>query len=121
MSEQEYAASGIGSLTPIQRSVIDGWLNRWTTAVMSVSSGSTYANTGEKQSIEENADGKILILDDDSIWLVEGTDQVDSALCLATEDVIVTDARHPVGGFKYSIINTEEHGEHVLAKYLGQE
>jgi hypothetical protein len=77
-------------------------------------------NTGEKQSIEENADGKILILDDHSIWLVEGVDQVDSALWLVPDDVIVIDAKRPTANFRYTIINTDEK-EQTLARYLGQE
>jgi hypothetical protein len=120
MSQREYAASGISGLSPAQQNVIDVWLNHWTTAAMTVSCGGTYSNTGERQSIEENADGRILILDDDSLWLVESVDRVDSSLWLSTEDVIVIDAKHPVAGFKYMIINTEDK-EQVLAKYLGQD
>jgi hypothetical protein len=40
----------------------------------------------------------MLILDDESIWLVETVDQVDSSLCLPTEDAFVIDAQHPVAG-----------------------
>lgn len=120
MSEQEYASSGIGGLRPDQQNAIDRWLNRWTARALGFSCAGTYTNTGEKLSIEENADGRVIILDDESIWLVQGVDQVDSALWLATEDVIVIDAKRPVATFKYTIINTEQ-DEQVLAKYLGQE
>jgi hypothetical protein len=42
MSQQEYEASGIGTLRSDQQSVIDRWLNRWTSAAFGVSCGGTY-------------------------------------------------------------------------------
>jgi len=120
MSQGEYAQSGIANLSVAQQGSLNRWLNRWTALALGVSCGGTYPNTGEKQSIEANADGKVLVLEDDSIWLVESTDQIDSALWLSAEDVVVIDAKHPVASYKYTILNTEEN-ESVLAKYLGQE
>jgi hypothetical protein len=120
MSSLEYASSGIGSLNMDQQSLIDRWLNRWTAVAIKVSSGTSYTNIEEKQTITENAEGKILILEDGSIWLVEGVDQVDSSLWLETEDVVVIHAEHPIAGFKYTIVNTDDHDK-VLAKYLGDE
>ena len=120
MSQQEYEASGIGTLRSDQQSVIDRWLDRWTSAVLGVSCGGTYPNIGEKQSIQENADGRILILDDDSIWLVESIDRVDSSLWLTADEVMITETKGGVAGYKYTIINLDEK-EKVLAKYLGQD
>jgi hypothetical protein len=75
-------------------------LHRWTARAVRVglrgACAGTYPNTGEKQALEANADGKVLILDNESIWQVEGTDQVDSTLWLESEDVIVIDAKKPV-------------------------
>lgn len=48
------------------------------------------------------------------------TDSIDSALWLPAEDVIDVKAERPAGCYAYTIINTEEHGEKVLARYLGQ-
>jgi hypothetical protein len=120
MSPQEYDASGIGTLRLDQQGVINRWLNRWTSAAFGVSCGGTYPNTGEKQSIDTNADGKILILDDGSIWLVESTDRIDSSLWLGADDVMVTETKGGFAGYRYNIINLDEK-EKVLAKYLGQE
>lgn len=79
-----------------------------------------YSNTGEKESITENADGKILILSDGSMWEVTEVDVIDSSLWLPVDDVIVMRAENPVGCFAYTIINASEHAEKVQAQYLGQ-
>lgn len=79
-----------------------------------------YAATGDKEFITENADGKILILSDGSMWEVAGTDTIDSALWLSADDVVVMRADNPVGCFSYTLINASEQAEKVSARYLGQ-
>lgn len=79
-----------------------------------------YSNTGEKEWITENADGRVLILSDGSTWQVTEVDAVDSSLWLPVDDVIVIRAENPVGCFAYTIINASEHAEKVQAQYLGQ-
>jgi hypothetical protein len=120
MSQPEYAASGIGTLRPEQQLVIDRWLSRWTAAAASLSCGGNYPFTGQKHSIESNADGTILILDDDSIWLVQSIDRVDSDLWLPVSDVVVTKGRGGIAGFDY-LIRSIEDKETVHAKYLGND
>lgn len=120
MTAGELKETGIGGLPPSQRAAFDRWLNRWTAVVMSVSCGGSYGNTEEKLAIRENADGVILILEDGSIWMVDSVDRVDSSLWLATEDVIVIEARQKVGDYRYTLINADQK-EKVLARYVGQE
>ena len=120
MSQEEYAATGVGGLTASQQAALDRWLNRWTLLAMNVSCGGSYSDTKEGHFIRDNADGTIIILDDDSIWLVEPIDRVDSSLWLATEDVIVLEARQEIAGYGYTLINVDQK-EKVLAKYLGKE
>jgi hypothetical protein len=142
MTPQELKDTGILGLTAPQRTALNTWLNRYTQTVIKVAgrANSTretlappaqslpsasapckiYPNTGEKESITENAHGKILILLDGSMWQVMDTDTIDSALWLPVEDAIVIKAERPVGCFTYTIINTEEHGEKVQAQYLGE-
>jgi hypothetical protein len=81
----------------------------------------SYGSTGEKNFIKENADGKILILSDGSIWEVEQVDTVDSSLWLAADDIVVMRADRAIGCFSYTLINANERAEKVLAKYLGRE
>jgi hypothetical protein len=142
MTPQELKDTGILELTASQRTALNTWLNRYTQTVIKVAGGANslreppapsvpslpsasssckvYLNTGEKESITENAHGKILILLDGSIWQVMDIDTIDSSLWLPVEDVIVIKAERPIGCYTYSIINTEEHGEKVQALYLGQ-
>jgi hypothetical protein len=79
-----------------------------------------YLYTGEKEFISENADGKILILSDGSMWEVSEIDTIDSALWLVADDVVVMRADNPIGCFDHIIINASEHAEKAQAKYLGQ-
>ncbi len=79
-----------------------------------------YSNAGEKEWITDNADGKILILSDGSMWEIMGVDTVDSSLWLPVDDVIVMRADKPVACFTYTIIDASEQAEKVQAKYLGQ-
>jgi hypothetical protein len=140
MTSQELKDTGVAGLTETQRTALDVWLNRYTQAVIKLSSTAkpypdpkpyfpsvpaapsckTYPNTGEKESITSNADGKILILDDGSMWQVMEIDTIDSALWLAVDDVIIIRADRPIGCNTYTIINTDESGEKVQAQYLGQ-
>jgi hypothetical protein len=131
MTPQELKDTGLFGLTASQRTALNTWLNRYTTAVFKAAGGASslrgsasspcrvYPNTGEKESITENGHGKVLILLDGSMWQVMGVDTVDSLLWLPVEDVIVIKAERPVGCYTYTIINTEE-GEKVQAQYLGQ-
>jgi hypothetical protein len=142
MTPQELKDTGISGLTVSQRRALNSWLSRYTQTVMKVageansgrerlaSSGpsvpsasspcKTYSNAGEKESITENAHGKILILLDGSMWQVMDIDTIDSSLWLPVDEVIVIRAEHPIGCYTYTIINTEEHAEKVQAQYLGQ-
>jgi hypothetical protein len=54
------------------------------------------------------ADGKIVILEDGSVWEVDDVDMVDTALWLATEEIVVCDDK---------LINTDD-DETVDAKRL---
>lgn len=119
MTPSEYTASGIASLQTEQQAALDHWLNRFAATVFNISCGGEYGNTDEKHSIEGNTDGRMLILDDDSIWLVEEVDRVDSSLWLETEDVIVTKTKGP-SAFDYTIIDLDDK-ESVHARYLGND
>jgi hypothetical protein len=142
MTPQELQDTGISGLTASQRSAMNTWLNRYTETVIKVAGGvnsvrepppssrpslpsastscKAYPNTGEKESITENAHGKILILLDGSMWQVMDIDTIDSSLWLAVDDVIVIKAERPIGCYTYTIINTDEDAEKVQAQYLGQ-
>jgi hypothetical protein len=139
MTAQELKYTGVADLTTSQRAALDVWLNRYTQVVIKLSDKKKsepepkpylpplsagpackiYSNTGEKESITSNADGKILILEDGSVWQVMDIDTIDSSLWLAVDDVLIMRAEHPIGCYTYTIINTDENGEKVQAEYLG--
>lgn len=79
-----------------------------------------YPNTGEKESITENADGKVLFLSDGSMWEVIDIDKIDSSLWLPVDDVVVIRSDNPIACFNYTMINASEDAEKVQVQYLGQ-
>jgi hypothetical protein len=70
-------------------------------------------------SIEDVADsGRVLVLDDDSVWGVENVDAVDSSLWVDGDDVeVVRNNENP--SYPYLLINKDEN-ETVHAKYMGK-
>lgn len=141
MSAKEQASTGILSLTAAQRAAFEQWLNRYTSVVLEVARESSqgtpgrtavaappaqprqsqvYGGVGGGHWIENNGDGKIITLEDGSIWQINPVDQVDTALWLATTDITVLHADSPVGEYRYVLIDKDD-GEKALAKYLGRE
>jgi hypothetical protein len=123
MSAQELRDSGVSSLSSSQRSALDRWFGRYTKLMVSTfaesGSGMDYP-TSKGHSIDEVcADGSIVILEDDSVWAIESTDQIDTALWLATTDINVSHLTHPNGDYKFLLTNTEDH-EKAHAKYMGK-
>jgi len=76
--------------------------------------------TGGGHWIGSNADGKIITLEDGSIWQIAELDQIDTQLWLPVTDITVISDRSPVGEYKYILINKDD-GEKAHAKYLGHE
>jgi hypothetical protein len=123
MSTQELESTGVLSLSPSQRTALNKWLNRYTSAVVQVAHGSAnrsnYGSIGGGHWVSEKADsGGLMILEDGSIWEISPTDRVDTMLWLPTTDITVLESKILVGGYKYLLINTDD-GEKAEAKYLG--
>jgi len=77
------------------------------------------ASAADTHSIEEISDsGRVIILDDDSVWGVDSADSVDSSVWTAADDVLIVktddEPSHP-----YLLINKDEK-ETVHAKYMGK-
>jgi hypothetical protein len=76
---------------------------------------SIYYVTGSEHWIQEiSGGGKIIILEDGSIWEVSPIDVIDSALWLPTSNIIVV---LDVGPYPYKLINTDDK-ETVNAKLI---
>ena len=82
--------------------------------------GAEYVGQGGGHWIKNNASGKLITLEDGSMWQVNTLDQIDTALWLEITDVTVVKASSPTGEYKYVIIDKQA-GEKALAKYLGHE
>jgi hypothetical protein len=123
MSAQELQDSGLTGLSARQRAALDQWFGRYTKLMINTLAGSGNGMdypTSKGHSIDEVcADGSIVILEDDSVWAIESTDQIDTALWLTTTDINVSHLTHPNGDYKFLLTNTEDH-EKAHAKYLGK-
>ncbi len=134
MSAQEMVTTGVAGLSPAQRAALDRWLTEYTLRVFQVaqSSQSTnsvspragtaarYLGTG-KHWIKSKADnGAFITLEDGSVWEINSIDRIDTALWLPITDIVVLEAKSPIGEFNYMLVNTED-GEKALAKYMGKE
>jgi len=111
MTAQERQETGISSLTTAQRAALNRWLNVYTLEIRlkqlescsellrgSEKRGqptvgghvtSEYNSTGSGHWIKENGDGKIITLEDGSIWQISDFDQIDTALWLPITDITV--------------------------------
>ncbi len=122
MTSSQLSATGISSLTSPERKALDDWLNSYTRRVLRVgataNSGPTYSGTGKHWIDEVCKDGAIVVLEDDSMWEIESTDRLDTALWLATTDVSVRKSSDSSGQYEYVLRNTEDK-ETAHAKYLG--
>lgn len=78
--------------------------------------GGVYAGVGNEHWIETvTSNGKVVELEDGSVWEIEPADQIDTALWLATADVIVKESRSRI--YPYLLINKDD-GETAEARLL---
>jgi hypothetical protein len=130
MSGEELRATGIATLTPAQRAVLDHWLSEYTVKVVQIAQGtnkpassspSSYAGSSGGHWIKSKADnGGIIILEDGSMWEINSFDHIYTALWLPITNVTILKSSSPVGDFKYTLLNTDD-GEKALAKFLGKQ
>jgi hypothetical protein len=137
MTTQEMQAAGINTLSASQRAALDRWLVDYTLRIVKLSQSPstavaaspqqtrppealTYIGIGKGHWIQTTAsNGAILTLEDGSIWDINSTDRIDTALWLPITDITVLRAPSPRGEYKYLLLNTED-GEKALARYLGR-
>lgn len=142
MSTAEQRETGVASLTARQRVALENWINNFATKLLEAATRRTRQHAGsgtrERRSqdpggrasgvypgaggghwIEDvSSGGAIIKLEDGSVWEIETTDQVDTALWLPVTDITVLEADSPVGPYSYMLVNTED-GEKALARFLG--
>jgi len=138
MTPAELRNSGIARLSSSERAALDTWLNEYTarafragrdsvpssaparTPVPSArSNAAVYPATGRGHWIDSvSSNGRLVTLEDGSLWEVAAVDQITTMLWLPITDVTV---RSIVGvaGFNYELVNTED-GEKAAAKLLSR-
>lgn len=80
--------------------------------------GKVYAGVDSDHWIQKVIDsGKIILLEDGSLWEVSPLDVITSILWLPVSNIYVVESENPL--YPYKLINTDD-GESVEAKYLGQ-
>jgi hypothetical protein len=144
MSPQERKDSGVDSLSETQLRVLSSYvveaINRAYAAGLAMAGsgtaiGSTHPSstpvrpsvpqrqsyiTGGGHWIKENSGGKVITLEDGSLWQIDAMDQIDTALWLPVTDIVVMVAESSIGGYDYILISKDD-GEKARAKYLGRE
>ena len=82
---------------------------------------SAYFQAGSGHWIQEvSSNGRIVTLEDRSLWEIQSFDQFKTALWLPITNIVVRTASSPIGDYKYTLLNKDD-GEQALAKYLGKE
>ena len=128
MTAQEYRDAGIDRLTDSQRIALNRWLIRYTAqltqpnqaTVPVISPPTSYAAAGGGHWIRERSSGgRLVTLEDGSVWEISSMDRIYTTLWLATSRITVLEATEGVGAYKYWLINTDD-GEKALAKFLGR-
>lgn len=82
--------------------------------------GGNYIGIGGGHWIKKiESGGKIIILEDHSVWEISAMDRIYSVLWLPTTSITVVLSDYPILDYKYLLINTDD-GEKALAKYLSK-
>ena len=77
--------------------------------------GGIYLSPGSGHWIQSKADhGAVIVLEDNSVWLVDALDRIDTALWLPMTEITVVEL-----GFGYLLVNTDD-GEEAHARLLSQ-
>jgi hypothetical protein len=129
MTPTELRATGVVTLTATQKAALNRWLNDYTQLILKVNKGEAstpVARTGEYLFVGSghwidsvSIGGRVVTLEDGSLWEINPVDQIDTSLWLPVTDISVIKARSPIGQYMYELINKDD-GETALAKYLGK-
>jgi hypothetical protein len=86
--------------------------------VGAITDANPYPGTGDHTQETNSDDGKIIVLDDGSIWAVpDASDQTTASIWTDATSITVNEES---GGSGYELVNTDDH-EIVHANYMGDE
>ncbi len=113
MSPGELTATGVSTLSVLQRQQLDEWLTAYTRRVLRVGMNQA-CRDWDKDSLESVADdGKILTTDSGDILEVDALDRIDTALWEGSDDILLH-----CNDSVCTLINLDEQGEIAGARRL---
>ena len=123
MTPQEMKTTGVENLLPAQRATLEQLLYNYTMKIRQFYQKHLkydYLDVGSGHWIKRKVDGgKLIILEDNSIWEIHSLDRIYTTLWLPLTNMTIIETDSPIGDYKYLLINTDD-GEKALAKYMGK-
>jgi hypothetical protein len=134
MNGEQLRATGIDTLTPVQRAALDRWISEYTVTIIGLaqrsadptpkvagSAQAAYLGSSGGHWIKSKAgNGSMIVLEDGSIWEISSIDRINTSLWLPITNITVLKAPQPMGDYKYVLVNKDD-GEKALAKFIGRE
>jgi hypothetical protein len=123
MSSGELEATGVSTLTVVQRAALSQWLAEYTERVTKASQGVTvkrgYPRLGTGHWVSEVVEsGQFIKLEDGSLWQIPSYDKFDTTRWSMLDHITVLPNDDRAYGFDYILVNTDR-GNRVWAKHLG--
>lgn len=131
MESSTFRKAGLDKLSAEEISVLNEWLAGFTVTVFEYAkkqSGTNpsapptdiYSSPGSGHWVRSNSDGgRIITLEDGSTWEISSIDRIYTMLWLPLTNITVTESDHPVGKYRYLLLNTDD-GETAQAKLLAR-
>lgn len=121
---------GLDTLTSAQRLKLEAWLTdfmlRSAQAGAAVAKGGagtktstgTYSGTSSGHWLKEKLDGgKMIRLEDSSIWEISTIDKINTMLWLPIDEITIIESKNPM--YPYSLVNSSQKNS-AEAKYIGK-
>ena len=126
MTAEQRQDTGIYRLTTAEKRALTAFIFHLVriassrTASPSASGATEYTGTSGGHWIQDNSDGKIITLEDGSMWQIAVLDQINTALWLPVTNIVVLRDGTAVGEYKHILVNKDD-ADKAHAKYLGRQ
>jgi hypothetical protein len=107
MSKEDQQAIGVPQMSDAQRAALERWATGFALQVVAASNkkaGGAYAGATDGHWVKSKIDGgKIIQLEDGSMWQISPIDKIETTLWLPTEGITIIESKNPT--FPYKLIN----------------
>ncbi|MCY4661743.1 MAG: hypothetical protein OXF93_18340 [Acidobacteria bacterium] len=114
---------GLHKLTTAEREALRSHVEALLARALASTSGSrergAYPGVGGGHWIQDNARGRIITLEDGSLWEIAPLDRVEAMLWLPVSDIVVIESTSGSPGYGYLLVNTDDGGQ-AHARYIGR-